>query len=65
MSERVTIEISAGVADVRLNRGEKMNAMDLAMFDALVEAADSLALDRSVRAVVLSQVGRSADAVEL
>ncbi len=59
MSERVVIEIEDGVADVRLNRGEKMNAMDGAMFTALVEAADSLSVEPSVRAVVLSGNGPS------
>ncbi len=55
MSDRVTVDISQGVADVRLNRGDKMNAMDGAMFDCLVETADSLAGDPTVRAVVLDQ----------
>ncbi len=59
MSDRVTIDISQGVADVRLNRGDKMNAMDGAMFDCLVEAADSLAGDPTVRVVVLSGNGPS------
>ncbi|MCH7789944.1 MAG: crotonase/enoyl-CoA hydratase family protein [Acidobacteria bacterium] len=59
MGERVTIEVDDGVADVRLNRGDKMNAMDGPMFAALVEAADSLAVDTSVRAVVLSGNGAS------
>jgi len=30
MTERVTCRIDAGVADVRLNRPEKMNALDAA-----------------------------------
>jgi enoyl-CoA hydratase/carnithine racemase len=58
MSERVTIEVDDGVADVRLNRPEKMNAVDGAMFRALVEAGESLKEDRSVRAIVLSGEGR-------
>ena len=58
MSDRVTVEISAGVADVRLNRPEKMNALDIAMFRALVDAGEALKADRSVRAVVLSGEGR-------
>lgn len=57
MNDRVTIDIADGVADVRLDRGEKMNAMDGAMFAALVEAADTLDRDASVRAVVLSGNG--------
>lgn len=58
MTERVTIEIADGVADVRMNRPDKMNALDGAMFHALVEAGDQLAADPSVRAVVLSGEGR-------
>ena len=48
---------SDGVADVRLNRPEKLNALDPAMFDALVDAGERLAADPSVRAVVLSGRG--------
>jgi len=58
MSDRVTIEIAGGVADVRLNRPDKLNAVDTAMFHALVEAGESIKADRSVRAVVLSGAGR-------
>ena len=57
--ERVTIEIEAGVADVRLTRAEKHNGLDAAMFDQLVETASELARDRSLRAVVLSGDGPS------
>lgn len=59
MSDRVTIEITDGVADVRLNRPDKMNALDRAMFQALEEAGESLKHDSSVRAVVLSGEGRA------
>jgi enoyl-CoA hydratase/carnithine racemase len=55
---RVTVHIEGGVADVRLNRPEKLNALDPAMFDALVEAGERLGADPSVRAVVLSGEGR-------
>jgi enoyl-CoA hydratase/carnithine racemase len=58
-AERVTITVSEGVADVRLNRPEKRNALDQAMFRALVEASEGLAADPSVRAVVLSGEGKS------
>jgi enoyl-CoA hydratase/carnithine racemase len=57
MTERVSVEIDGGVADVRLNRPEKRNALDAAMFAALVEAGKRLAVDKSVRAVVLSGEG--------
>ena len=58
MSDRVSISIDGGVADVRLNRPDKLNAVDPAMFSGLVEAGESLKADRSVRAVVLSGEGR-------
>lgn len=59
MNDRLTISIDDGVADVRLNRPDKMNALDGPMFDALVAAGDRLAADDSVRAVVLSGEGRA------
>lgn len=59
MSDRVSVEVSGHVADVRLNRPEKMNALDPAMFAALVEAGEALKSDSSVRAVVLSGEGRA------
>jgi len=60
MSEqRVTISIDGGVADVRMNRPDKMNALDGAQFAAIVEAGESLKGDKSVRAVVLSGEGRA------
>jgi enoyl-CoA hydratase/carnithine racemase len=59
MDDRVSISISAGIADVRLVRADKMNALDAAMFDALVAASGRLAREKGLRAVVLSGEGRS------
>jgi enoyl-CoA hydratase/carnithine racemase len=59
VEERVRIDQKDGIADVRMVRGEKMNALDLAMFVALVEAGKTIARDPSVRAVVLSGEGRA------
>ena len=59
MSDRIQVTIEGGVADVRLNRPEKMNALDRGMFQALVDTADALAQDPTVRCVVLSGEGRS------
>ncbi len=59
MEQRVTIEITDGVADVRLARADKMNALDNAMFNGLIEAGETLKLDKAVRAVVLSGEGRA------
>ena len=59
MSERVTITQSGGVADVRMNRVDKRNALDGAMFAALAEAGESLKSAPGLRAVVLSGEGPS------
>jgi enoyl-CoA hydratase/carnithine racemase len=59
MDDRVSVSISAGVADVRLVRADKMNALDAAMFDALVATSDRLAREKGIRAVVLSGEGRA------
>ena len=58
VTDRIRVSRIGGVADVRLNRADKLNALDPPMFTALVHAADELAADRSVRAVVLSGEGR-------
>jgi len=58
MSEqRVRVEVTDGVADVRLARPEKRNALDPAMFEGLVRAGEQLKDDPAVRAVVLSGEG--------
>ena len=57
--ERIAIEISGGVADVRLVRGEKHNALDYEMFVALDAATDELEATHGLRAVVLSGDGPS------
>ncbi len=59
MSDRVTIDLQGGVADVRLNRPDKMNAIDQAMFSGLIEAGLQVAEAPEVRAVVLSGEGRA------
>jgi enoyl-CoA hydratase/carnithine racemase len=56
--DRVTVTVEGGVADVRLNRPEKINALDLPMFAALRDVSQRIAGDPSVRAVVLSGEGR-------
>lgn len=61
MSEhRIRVDAGdSGVVTVALDRGEKHNALDPVMFDALVEVTGRLAADRSVRAVVLYGEGKS------
>ncbi len=59
MNDRVSITIEGGVADVRMVRVDKMNALDNAMFEALVGAGERLKTEKGVRAVVLSGEGRA------
>lgn len=60
MSEqRVRISVSDHVATVTLNRPEKHNALDLAMFAAIVDAAEQVRTEPGVRAVVLHGEGQS------
>ena len=59
MTDRITVEIANGVADVRLVRADKMNALDDAMFSALIETGERLKGEKGVRAVVLSGEGRA------
>jgi enoyl-CoA hydratase/carnithine racemase len=59
MENRVAIDITDGVADVRLVRADKMNALDMAMFEALVAATERLSKEKGLRAVVLSGEGRA------
>jgi len=58
MPDLVTISIESAVADVRLNRPDKYNALSPEMFEAIVAAGESIAVNRSVRAVVLSGEGK-------
>ena len=59
MEDRITVEIQGGVADVRLVRVDKMNALDDAMFEALIKTGERLKTEAGVRAVVLSGAGRA------
>ncbi|WP_372656658.1 crotonase/enoyl-CoA hydratase family protein [Hydrogenophaga sp.] len=57
--ERVRVEVRAdGVACVTLVRTDKSNALDGAMFDALIAAGERLRNERGVRAVVLAGEGK-------
>jgi enoyl-CoA hydratase/carnithine racemase len=55
--QRVTVTIAEGVADVRLNRPDKRNALDPAMFVGLVGTGERLKSEPGLRAVVLSGAG--------
>jgi enoyl-CoA hydratase/carnithine racemase len=59
MEDRITIDLREGVADVCLIRADKMNALDDAMFGALVATGEKLKTQKGVRVVVLSGEGRA------
>jgi enoyl-CoA hydratase/carnithine racemase len=56
---RVTVTINDHVAHVLLDRADKMNALDDAMFEAIIAAGHHLYNAKGVRCVVLSGAGRS------
>ncbi len=56
--DRVTIEIADGVAEVTLNRPDKLNALDPAMFEAIIAAGESLSQTAGLRAIVLAGAGK-------
>ncbi len=59
MSDRVSITVTDQIADVRLTRADKMNALDPAMFRAIGSAIDELHGRTDMRCVVLSGEGRA------
>lgn len=59
MSDRVSITIDNGIADVRLTRADKRNALDSEMFRAIAAAGERLKTEPGVRCVVLSGEGKS------
>lgn len=59
VDERVTITMTDGIADVKMNRADKRNALDNAMFTSLSAAGDYLKSVDGLRVVVLSGDGAS------
>jgi enoyl-CoA hydratase/carnithine racemase len=58
-ADRISVEIADHVATVTLTRPGKHNALDIAMFDAILATAQRLAGETGVRAVVLRGAGPS------
>ncbi|MFT4027697.1 MAG: crotonase/enoyl-CoA hydratase family protein [Novosphingobium sp.] len=59
-NDRVSLQVdAAGVAQVRLTRDDKLNALDGAMFEALLDAGTALFDMPGLRAVVLAGEGRA------
>ena len=60
MNDRISITmLEDGIADVRMTRVDKMNALDGAQWNALVAAIDQLKATPGLRVVVLSGEGRA------
>lgn len=59
MNDRVSITVTDHIADVRLTRADKMNAIDPAMFEGIGAAIDALHPRKDVRCVVLSGEGKA------
>ncbi len=58
MSDLVRLEVRDHVAEVLLDRPDKLNAINHDMWAAIGETGESLASDRELRAVILSGAGR-------
>jgi enoyl-CoA hydratase/carnithine racemase len=57
MPETVGVEIKAPVATITLNKPERLNALDLEMWDAIREAAEAVDAASDVRVAVLTGAG--------
>lgn len=60
LHDRIELLASAsGVVEVAMSRGDKMNALDAAMFDGLIAAAHAVRATPGVRAVVVHGQGKA------
>ena len=59
MNERISFYIEDNVAEVKLNRADKHNALDHEMFEAILRVGDQIAQDDLIRAVILHGAGDS------
>lgn len=59
MSNVIAVERDGSLATVTLNKPEKLNAMDLPMWEGLAEAFTALNADDSVRCIVLRGAGKA------
>lgn len=59
VTEAVTVEtIAPGIAQITLNRPERLNAMNYALVSGLYDALDEVGADTACRAIVLTGAGR-------
>lgn len=59
INDRVELEIKDQIAFVRLSRADKLNALDMPMFEAIIKAAKKVSRNKEIRGVILSGEGRA------
>lgn len=59
VTQAVLVRVEGAVAEIRFNRPEALNALDLSLAHALSAAVDRVIADAAVRVVVLSGEGRA------
>jgi 2-(1,2-epoxy-1,2-dihydrophenyl)acetyl-CoA isomerase len=59
MTELVRLAVASGIATIRLNRPDRLNALDAALAEALLDALTRVDTDASVKAVTLTGEGRA------
>lgn len=59
MENRIDFKVENNIAHVHLVRGDKMNALDHDMMEALIEAGERLHTDSNIRAAVISGEGKA------
>lgn len=60
MTDLVLVERSDAIVTLILNRPEKLNALNYALIDSLLEILDVVELDDAIRAVILTGAGDKA-----
>jgi enoyl-CoA hydratase len=60
MSEPVQLEIDHGIAVLRLNRPDKLNALNYELIDCLMARLDRIEVDPTIRAIILTGAGERA-----
>jgi enoyl-CoA hydratase len=60
MSEIILCEVSEGIATLTLNRPEKLNAINYAMADRMIQLLDDLETEEEIGAVILTGAGTRA-----
>ncbi|WP_202330497.1 enoyl-CoA hydratase/isomerase family protein [Mesorhizobium sp. L-8-3] len=59
MFETITYETQDAIAEIRLNRPHRLNAVVQQLYDDLLEALDRAQMDKNVRVIVLNGEGRA------